>query len=272
VLSCLGHDSKTGFANPFCILIVYRLNYLLLLFCVGLTMQYLIIGNFGNHSVAVTQALIEKNLPDLHFVCVDTGWAASAWTERVQQGAQWAKRQGVSVHQIASPASFAEMVKDRNQFPSPKFQWCASFLKGLPVLTFLDTFDPFYDAVIVSGKRRQDSRRYSQLSEFEKENELYQRPTWYPLLQVGDEEFRALVKRTGLSFLPHQSLECSPCIHLNPPEQNGLDEASLKRLRLLEQEVGQTMVNTQAVKRNTVQGIGLHQFDRGCGASWGCGE
>lgn len=243
-------------------------------------MQYIIIGNFGNHSLAAMQALLEKDLAGIHFFYVETGWAASSWTARVSACAEYARKQGVMVHTLSSQATFAEMVIDRKQFPSRKFQWCASFLKGLPILTHLDDFDPACEAFIVSGKRQLDSRRYANLQEFEQQDDLYQgRTLWYPLWQTGHEEFSALIKRTGFSPLPHQSLECSPCIHANLGELKNLDALALQRLDQLEQRIDQTMFQqpitklvTDSVESGPKENFGLQQLDFGCGAPWNCGE
>lgn len=247
------------------------------------SMKHIIIGNFGNHSLAVMQALIERAVQDLHFFYVNTGWAADGWSEHVSACSDYASRQGVQVHELKVQATFAEMVLDRKQFPSPKFQWCASFLKGLTLISYLDNYDPFCEAIIISGKRRQDSRRYAALQEFDYEDEFYQgRTRWYPLWQLADEEFVALIKRTGFQFLPQQSLECSPCIHNKPEELAQLDRQSISRLELLEQKLGQTMypwpikelsyVPEIATKLEKNRKLGLQQFDMGCGSPWGCGE
>ncbi|KTC86008.1 MULTISPECIES: phosphoadenosine phosphosulfate reductase family protein [Legionella] len=243
-------------------------------------MPHFIIGNFGNHSLAVMQALVERDLAELHFVCVNTGWAATSWPERVLACSDYASSQGVKVHLLDAQASFSEMVKDRKQFPSHKFQWCASFLKGLTILNFLDESDPSCEALIVSGKRRCDSRRYANLQEFEKEEELYQgRTIWHPLWLMNNQEFAELIKRTGFKPLPHQSLECSPCIHTQTIELTYLDEQSITRLETLEQAIGKSMykdpirVQYAAAKDSErLDSLDLQQFDRGCGAAWGCGE
>jgi len=243
-------------------------------------MQHIIIGNFGNHSLAVMQMLIEKDLPALHFICVNTGWAAASWDKRVLACSDYARSRGVAVHLLHAQASFSEMVKDRKQFPSQKFQWCASFLKGLTILNFLDEFDPSCEALIVSGKRRCDSRRYANLQEFEKGDDLYQgRTVWHPLWQTDNHEFAELIKRTGYNLLPHQSLECNPCIHTPTAKLAFLDGQSITRLEALEQAVGQSMYNgpirnlcEASVSSERVNSLDLQQFDRGCGAAWGCGE
>lgn len=243
-------------------------------------MQHIIIGNFGNHSLAVMQALIEKGLRDIHFLYVETGWAASSWPVRVAACSEYARRQGVVTHILSAQATFAQMVRDRKQFPSRKFQWCAAFLKGLAILHHLDDHDPACEALIVSGKRRQDSRRYANLQEFEQQDDWYQgRTIWYPLWQTGNEEWTALINRTGFPLLLHQSLECSPCIHTNPAELNSLDSLAVQRLDELEQHIRQTMFPQPITQLSALStegegktGFTLDAFELGCGAPWGCGE
>src|SRR4051812_6953959 len=113
-------------------------------------MVHIIIGNFGNHSLAVMQELIERGLSNLHFVYVETGWAAASWKKRVAISTRYANEKGIIVHALKAKTTFSELVITRKEFPSPKFQWCASFLKGLTLLKFLDEFDPFCEALIVS--------------------------------------------------------------------------------------------------------------------------
>ncbi|KTC77005.1 phosphoadenosine phosphosulfate reductase family protein [Legionella brunensis] len=241
--------------------------------------MHVIIGNFGNHSLAAMQALLEKGLPDIHFFYVETGWAAISWPERVAACASYAKKQGINVHHLVAQTNFSEMVITRKQFPSRKFQWCASFLKGLTIINHLDECDPACEALIVSGKRQHDSRRYANLQEFEYENELYQgRTLWNPLWRAGNEEFRQLIQRTGFTPLQHPSLECNPCIHIDVKQVSCVDASSIKRLEELEQNIQQTMFQ-QPIRelyslnnRQSEEGFGLQQFDLGCGAPWGCGE
>lgn len=236
-------------------------------------MSYYIIGNFGNHSLAAMQFLIETKGSSIHFVYVNTGWAAASWLSRVEAGVAYAERKGVIVHQLHSEQDFEKLVLDRRQFPSPKFQWCASFLKALPVLAFLDDEDPASEALIVSGKRRIDSRRYTDLDEFEMNSELYQgRTLWNPLYAFDEAEFNALIQRAGFELLAHPSLECSPCIHANRDDLSLLDINAVKRLHNLETQIGQTMFSeNMAITEQKTAGL-LNQFDRGCGAPWGCGE
>jgi 3'-phosphoadenosine 5'-phosphosulfate sulfotransferase (PAPS reductase)/FAD synthetase len=244
--------------------------------------MHVIIGNFGNHSLAVMQALIEKGLTDIHFVYVNTGWADPSWSQRITLCSDYAHKNGVQVQQLSALMSFSEMVLDRKQFPSQKFQWCASFLKGLVILNFLDEYDPSCEAIIVSGKRQCDSRKLVDLKEYEEESEFYQgRKLWYPLWQTENEEFLGLIQRTGFLSLTHPSLECSPCIHLHSEKLQYLNPQTVKRLDLLEKVTGLSMFQapiTQLLShppkndKNVSAQRDLEQFDLGCGAPWACGE
>lgn len=244
-------------------------------------MQTIIIGNFGNHSLAVMQALIEREQSELHFMHVDTGWAAASWLEHVANCVDYARSQGVIVHSLKSQVDFVEMVRDRQQFPSPKFQWCASFLKALPILSQLDDLDPSCEAMIVSGKRRADSRRYIDLEEFETDEELYQgRTLWYPLWQASNNQLVDLIKRAGFQPLRQQSQECGPCIHSKLEHLGRLDPDVVKRVEDLETDIGQFMFLKPIVEIiESFDGSpivspdsGLNLYDLGCGAPWGCGE
>lgn len=236
--------------------------------------MYIILGNFGNHSLAAMQFLLEKQLHPIYFVSIETGWAAPSWSEHVTPRVNYAHHQGVQVHQLSSLQTFSEMVLDRKQFPSQKFQWCASFLKGITILNFLDEYDPSGEAIIVSGKRQADSRRYSDLKEYDLEHEIYQgRTLWHPLAKASDKEFLSLITRTGFQPLSHPSLECNPCIHMNTTQLKQVEDLSLKRLSTLENQVGCTMFPTKSLPSvGPKEPLFLSQFDLGCGSIWNCGE
>lgn len=243
--------------------------------------MYIIIGNFGNHSLAAMQTLLEQGQQALHFVYVETGWAADSWAERVAACSDYAEQRGVTVHHLMSQETFSDMVVSRRQFPSRKFQWCANFLKGLTILSYLDEFDPYCQAMIVSGKRQYDSRRYADMQEFEYEHELYQgRTVWHPLWRTEDSEFTDLISRAGFKPLSHPSLECSPCIHSSINHLATIDTTAIQRLDELEKKMQLSMFRQPIQKlceggkhvRAQDDDLSLQQFDLGCGAPWGCGE
>lgn len=233
--------------------------------------MYIVLGNFGNHCHAALQFLLEARLAPVQLIAVDTGWAAHGWMGHVDHcQALWHQR-GIIVHRPQAKAGFPELVRDRRQFPSEKFQWCAGFLKGLAINAILDEIDPFGQATLVSGKRRLDSRRFITLAEYEDNQELFGfRRLWQPLYLHDDAAFKALISRSGVAWQTQPSQECSPCIH-DPRRGQGLAPSDLARLQALEAEIGSDMFAQHPATREEATGD-LSQFDFGCGSPWACGE
>jgi len=94
--------------------------------------MFKVFGNFGNNTIALIQWCVEARLNDVVVVHVETGWAADTWERRVSKAMAYIKESGFDSVLLKPKATFQEMVIDRRHFPSPKFQWCAGFLKGLP--------------------------------------------------------------------------------------------------------------------------------------------
>src|SRR5258708_4057588 len=110
-------------------------------------MVLVIRSNYGNDSIALIEAIRERQALEPHFkkiyvVYIDTGWAAVKWQERVAKSEKFVKQCGFEAIHLKAKVSFPELVIDRTSFPSTKFQWCAGFLKGLPLLEWLDEHDP----------------------------------------------------------------------------------------------------------------------------------
>jgi len=199
-------------------------------------------------------------------VHVDTGWAAEGWDARVTRCEAWAVSHNMAVKTLSPPQDFAAQVRDRRQFPSRKFQWCAGFLKGLPMLTWLDEVDPGCEATILLGSRRADSRaRYDLPERIDNSEHFGGRSVWYPLYDSDDTQRDALVKATGLDILSHRSLECAPCIHASYQEMALLSDKDRARLTQLEADIHSQMM----VDYNESS---LESLDMGCGAPYACGE
>lgn len=226
------------------------------------------------------QWLIEKQVSNIHFLSIDTGFAEPAWSTRLSSCADYAASHQVTVHFVRSKINFSDLVISRNQFPSPKFQWCASFLKGLTLLSKLDELDPDCTATLVFGKRRLDARRLKELPEFEVDQDFYEgRTLWHPLYLLENEEFFELIRRTGFQVLPHLSRECSPCIHQKKEELNLLSPDSTHRLEHLENQVkdylfGEPILEARkcGVSGSDEKIPNLERFAQGCAQIWGCGE
>lgn len=227
----------------------------------------ILFGNYGDNFMALLQWAVEAGLCDAVVVSIDTGWAAQGWHERVQQAQMWAREQGFSVERIAAAPSFPALVKDRGQFPSQKFQWCAGFLKGLPLLYFLDQQDPLCEAQIYLGSRLADSKLRTDLPSEIPDSEHYGgRRVIYPLSKLSHIERDALVKSTGFELLNGRSLECQPCIHCAKNDIEKMAPQDQCRLSTLEHEVNASFLLPDNGSAS------IEEFDLGCGAPYACGE
>lgn len=239
--------------------------------------MFIIIGNFGNPTIALLQWAIEQKLNPTYVVSVATGWASEEWQKRVQEAENYAKNNGFSIERLQAQPAFSELVHERKHFPSQKFQWCATFLKGLPINDWLDKIDPRCQTTILLGKRRLDTRAYADLPEFLEASEHFgQRKVWHPLVNCSDQEFIDLIRRSGFSLLTHRSLECDPCIHSRGNDLNRLSSTSIIKTKNLEKELNITMftkdIETMVTDAKLNETSLKDMFTMGCGSPFGCGE
>lgn len=241
----------------------------------------ILFGNYGNNSIALIQWAHEQALHPVCVVHVETGWSKSGWGARVKAGQELALRYGFEVVSLIPKNNFAELVKDRKRFPSSRFQWCAGFIKGLPLQRWLSEIDINDQAMIFLPSRKADSRARVNLANMIENNEYFDgRTVCYPLCECSDLERDAMVERTGLPQLAHRSLECYPCIHSSHAELANLDLDAIRRVSCLENEVQQFMfadsgiedIVNMAKKTDIKSQAALEQFDMGCGAPYSCGE
>ncbi len=242
---------------------------------------YVIVANFGNESIALIQWCIDMSLEKDIIVCsVDTGWQAKCWQTRVNKAHLWMEKNQIAYQRLRATHTMSECVKERQAFPSKKFQWCAGFLKGLILNDFLDEIDAPCEKTLVFAKREQASKANRFLQEYEHSSHFGDRRVWYPLLKVSDDTMFALVKRAGFKQLSHQSLECAPCIHVSSSMLNVLSKEDVERCEHLEQEIGRTMFESpiaQYIQDRVKESNGstnnyLAHLDMGCGSEFGCGE
>lgn len=250
--------------------------------------MHVIIANYGNESVALIQWAFEQALNNVHIVSVETGWAAPEWPERVEAAHAWIKSLGFNVHRLTPDFSFQSLVADRGQFPSTKFQWCASFLKALPLLDWLDQHDSSCEATILLASRREMARRFAHLEEFISSSEHYgERRVWHPLYLCTQSERDKLIQKTPLSLLSHRSLECDPCVNSDTHDLARMSIYTIIRLAELENTIGQPMYHIPNLFPNSdikevvewakkqidslSPSLKTLPFDMGCGAPYGCG-
>ena len=204
--------------------------------------MHVISSSYGNDSVAMIQWARERGMTDVTVVFVDTGWAAKGWLERVQRMENWVRSIGFSVVHLKSPIGFEELIIRKKGFPTNGLQWCSGLLKGLPFLTWIDEADPENKAVVMIGKRREESVERASTPEFI-ESSVYHggRCVWHPLYQHTEAMRDELLARSGHPPLPHRSKECSPCVNANKGDLRQLTDDDIERVAALEATVGKTM-------------------------------
>ncbi|MFN3234521.1 MAG: hypothetical protein ACE365_03785 [Gammaproteobacteria bacterium] len=254
--------------------------------------MFIINGNYGNDTVALIQWCREAALENVVVVSVDTGWAAPDWSDRVDAGEAFARQCGFEVKRLMSPMPFTDLVKDRQCFPSPKFHWCANFLKALPLLEWLDEVDLSCEATVIIAKRRTEAKANAQMPEKIEDSEYYGgRTVWYPLHAHDLAGRDALIDRSGLEKLHSRSLECFTCIYQQRHDFDSMSSEAIARLKALESSIDQPMYKPEdfggargieAVvewvrahsEEVSDQALGDGERDvyySGCGSEFGCG-
>ncbi len=241
-----------------------------------------IFGNYGDGTIALIQWAHEQGISDLQLVRVETGFAAQhpVWEKQVRQGQDLALSYGFSVQTLQAKPNFSELVLEKQAFPSPEFQWCAAWLKGLPFLAWLDEKDPACEAVILFTHR---SSKALDLKSKEQYSEHFGgRGLCYPLCEYPDDEFYALIQRAGFVALGHRSWECAPCVHSTAADLRVLSAADQSKVADLEAALGQNFFAKEAisgaqgikamVEWTTVQPKTERAYSLGCGNPFGCGE
>lgn len=238
--------------------------------------MFIIIANFGNDSIALIQWAKLQGLNNLKIISVDTGWAAPRWQSRVDQARDYVINAGFEYVRLTSPLSFPELVQAKHNFPSTKFHWCAKFLKGLPILDYLDEIDPELNAVILLSKRRNQAQKLTNLAEFEVENELFGwRKLWHPLCEYNLSQRNKLITQAGFDLLETRSLECDPCIYNQARDFSAMQSQSKEKLTQLEAQLSKPMFGAAVMQNLENKDLGADERDiyfTGCGSEFGCGE
>jgi len=242
--------------------------------------------SYGNDSIAMIRWAHEQGLSGT--CCyIDTGWAGIGWMDRVRAGEGIASVYGFDVVRITPDVQFRELMEIKKGFPQQRYQWCSAMLKGIPFLNWLDEQDPDYETVVLVGKRRVESKERADTPEFVEDSEYHGgRKLWHPLFKHTDADRDVLIKRAGLTPLPHRSLECDPCVNANRGDFRRLHDDDIEKTEALEAVVGKTMFRPK--RHNGARGIkqviewakySQGQFDpdqddlfsEGCGSPFGCG-
>lgn len=252
----------------------------------------IIFGNYGNDTLALIQWAYSQKLSNVIVVSTNTGWAASNWSDHVAVCREFVKARGFKSIELKPAMSFAQLVKHRRNFPSPKFHWCANFLKGLTLLDWLDEYDVFNEAVILLAKRRAEAKASHDLPEFVEQHELYEdRKVWYPLYKHSLQQRDLLIKQAGFDIMKHRSLECDPCIYNQRRDFLKIHSSDVSHVSKIEGEISRNMFPPEQFDgaqgfEHVVKWVKQHPdevnnedagngerdvYYTGCGSEFGCG-
>ena len=241
-------------------------------------------ASYGNDSIALMQWAYERGLLDVHVVYCDTGWASPEWPLRVVEGERLAKRLGFTAHRTIS-IGMEELVRIKKGFPGNAQQFCTGHLKGLPFLEWIDVADPECKAVVLIGKRREESEKRKNTREIIGEGSEYHggRKVWHPLYAHSHEDRNELLVRAGFAPLPHRSRECNPCVNANRDDFQSLTPGEIERVNNLEVQIGKPMFRPKRFGAMGIHGViqwATYGRDRGdidaetgqCESLFGCGS
>jgi len=230
----------------------------------------------------------EQALKNVYVVSVDTGWSAPGWLERVQSVLDWSKTLGMTPTLLTPTAQFESVIQAKGHFPTQKFQWCASLIKGMPILQWLDDIDPDYTATVMVAHRRDVAPAYFRLPEHIEVSDFYgDRPVWHALYQHTHQDCQNLVEKTPIAWhtARGRALECDPCINSNARDIACVDIRNIKKTAALEASIGQPMF-AQDIYQGTPNMVAFRDsafcpepqvqqdmslFTMGCGDPYGCG-
>lgn len=214
--------------------------------------MFVISSSYGNDSCALIQWAYETGLDlvdDVKVVFIDTGWSGEGWMDRVAKMEAWVTGLGFEAIRIEPLLQFEELMEIKDGFPNQQYQWCSAMLKGVPFLEWVDKADPCGNALVLIGKRREESAERADTPEYLLDSEYHGgRTLWHPLY-LHDEAMRdALLLRAGITPLPHRSQECAPCVNANRNDFLLLTEKEIARVEALERDVGRPMFRAARYK------------------------
>lgn len=185
----------------------------------------------------------------MYVVFIDTGWSSADWPDRVKNMEQWVASIGFIPIGLKPREQFEDLMIRKKGFPNQQYQWCSMNLKTLPFVQWADSVDPFSHAIILIGKRREESQDRADTPEFVNESPYHgNRTIWHPLYLHTDAARDDLLRHAGISPLPHRSQECAPCVNANRADFLLLTEREIQRVEDLEEETGQTMFRPKRYK------------------------
>lgn len=207
-------------------------------------MKYIVTCSGGNDSVALIQYMLDNHEGEFCALYNDTGWARNDWPQRIEKLKSLCNARGIKFH-ITESEGMVNMVKRKKGWPMPasKMQFCTSELKEKPSLEFYKKHDPEGNAVIVTGRRREESQNRANLALWQHDSEKHgERDVLNPLINCDEQERDDLIRRFGFEPLPHSSMECYPCVCANKGDLSAIpkDDQRIDLIEAVELEMGHT--------------------------------
>lgn len=208
-------------------------------------MKYVVTCSGGNDSVALIQYMLDNHRGEFCVLYNDTGWARDDWPYRIEEiKARCELVEGVPFY-ITESEGMVSMVKRKKGWPMPasKMQFCTSELKEKPSLEFYKNIDPERDAIIVTGRRREESQNRASLALWQYGSKKHGgRDVFNPLINCIEQERDELIRRFGFEPLPHSSMECYPCVCANKTDLAAMpkNDPRIDLIESTELEMGHT--------------------------------
>lgn len=204
--------------------------------------MYLTLCSGGNDSVALLQFMINQKL-GFSVVYNDTGWARDDWQARIDMIKTMLPK-NVTFYTTESEGLEA-LVRRKKGWPMPasKMQFCTQALKEGPTLELMKRIDPKSELIIVTGRRRAESQNRRAMAVYEDESPKHGgRDVYNPMAMMLEPERDVLIRQFGLEPLPHQSMECYPCVCANKTDLGAIkkDDPVINRIEAIEIDMGHT--------------------------------
>ena len=209
-----------------------------------MSVKYLMTTSMGNDSLALAQYMLQNHWGEFAAVYNDTGWARDDWAFRVKDFSGWCFTNGIPFY-ITKSEGMESLVRRKKGWPmqASKMQFCTSELKEKPTIELLDKIDPDGYLIIVTGRRREESQNRASLSAWQYDSVKHGgRDVFNPLVAYNEQQRDHLLSDYGVKPLPHQSMECYPCVCANKQDlkQMAHDEGRISKIESIEISMGHT--------------------------------
>lgn len=205
--------------------------------------DYILKCSYGNDSIALIQWIHEyqlkfRSLGRIAVLYNETGWGASWWPARVENGENLVRCYGMIPVRTDSKG-MRNLILAHNTWPDRLRRFCTEELKILPTHSWLATNDPEGKAIMICGVRREESAArflWPEWVDSSPKNEGHSE--WSPLVLVTTEGRDELIRRAGWEPLPHRSRECR-CVLANSKDIASWSEEDIAEIESLEAEMNQ---------------------------------